>query len=282
MAIATLDDISLQMDRGKMVIQMGLSATTTTSTAGGSTSGQGSIAFGGNSIGSTWPGTVESFQQPAGLSSPCFNICNYMTNSGTARGSAFCRLYKVGTLNLTATGDQFTHDAATFPLKRTVYGASSTAVAYIPILILTTALTVTAAAFQLQTNAGGAGYVDQDGNNVVGTKTFTFPALNAALGSAYFLRLEDTDYAAQDITQIKVTTASTTGAADIYLMEIIAHTQNLVVAMSQYDAIVDSGLALKDQLPAVATSGTAVSKLVALSFTNSGFSSTILNIGVLG
>ena len=282
MALSTFTDIGKRMLEGKIAISLGISLTTTANTAAAAASGISSLALAGNTIGSTYPGTLAGFQQPPAMSGDYINVATIQVNPNSSRLSGFVRVYLAGTLNLTATGDQFTHNAATFPLLRTIYGAASQPVALIPILQLTTATSVTAPAFQIQTNAGGAGYVNQNGTSVIGTKTFTFPAAATATGSCFFLRLNDGDYAARDITQIKVTTASSTGAANIWLMEHIGDAQSTLGAISYYDPIMDGGLRAATLTPAVATSGTASSSLL-LSNANSAsaFTGIILNIGVL-
>ena len=281
MALSTATDIGKRMLEGKIAISMGVSVVTTANTAAAAASGLSSLALTGNTIGSTYPSTLASFQQPPAMSGDYINVATIQGVTAT-RGSGFVRVYLAGTLNLTATGDQFTHNAATFPLLRTIYGAASQPVALIPILQLTTATSVTAPAFQIQTNAGGAGYVNQSGTNEIGTKTFTFPAAATANGSCFFLRLNDTDYAARDITQIKVTTASTTGAANIWLMEHIGDAQGVFAATSYYDPIMDAGLRATTLTPAVATSGTASSRLLLSNVNNTNaYQGMILNIGVL-
>src|ERR1041385_6928167 len=48
------------------------------------------------------------------------------------------RFYQLGTLVCTSTGNQFTHDAATFPMTRTVMGQSAQPITLIPMVLVTT------------------------------------------------------------------------------------------------------------------------------------------------
>jgi hypothetical protein len=175
-------------------------------------------------------------------------------------GAWLVRYYLIGTLNLTATGDQFTHDAATFPVLRKKYGEASKPVTLMPVVYLTTALTTTAAIFKMKTDADGAGYVDQDGNNTVGTKDFTFPSATTNVNSTYCMLPNNGDFGVQDITQIDVGTASATGAANIYGVEFLAPIEGALARANLNDAAF-SGLQMVDIAPAVATSGTVTSYL---------------------
>jgi hypothetical protein len=279
--VATRDDILKQMARGKMEVFFGNSVTSSAGTAAGSSSGFLAMTISGQSIGSTYPTTIQEFQTPAGITADTFNILNFQSPTVAGRGSGIARIYKVGTLNLTATGDQFTHDAATFPVTRTEMNVASTALQLIPFIQVTTALTGFAAAFQLQTNAGGAGYKNQVGTSVIGTKTFTFPSATTAVGSSYFLTMNDADYACTDIIQIKVTTAATAGACDVFLFEDLGLCQGQTAGASIYDNVVGSGVRLTNTTPAVATSGTATSYFVTYSILSSSTTSLISNISVL-
>lgn len=168
--------------------------------------------------------------------------------------------YKIGTLVLTSTGNQFTHDGATFPVLRNNLFGANTPVRLRPLVYLTAATATTAPSFILKDSGGTAGYVDQDGNSVVGTKTFTFPAAATAIQSTYLLRLEDGDSSVQDITQIDVTAAGSAGSAVIYGFEEICKVgTNLSINTINEGLLGD--LNLRDMTPAVATTGTATSFL---------------------
>lgn len=226
-----------------------------TTTAATSTSGLLTLRVHANSIGSSVPGTLGSIPKPTLTPAELYSM--YFSAVTTAgKGGFFCNFYKLGTLNLAATGDQFTHDTATFPLLKTVYGQASQPISLIPIVLITTATATTAPAFRLRTAGGSAGYVDQDGNNVIGTKTFTMPSATTASQSTFVLRLEDGDSGVRDISAIEVTTAGTAGAATIYGMELLSP----ITMTTGIQITVDSMFAqfiMSDISTATATSGTA-------------------------
>lgn len=279
MAIATKEDLLKRVLEGRADYAMSLMTATTATSAASATCGQITMAFTGNVLGTTFPGTLVDWQSSPATGDK-FNLLSIYSTATAARGTGLVRLYRIGTLNLTATGDQFTHDAATFPVTRTMYG-STRAVPLVPVILVTTATSVTAPAFQLQTNAGGAGYVDQDGNNVIGTRTITFPAAATVSGSAFILPLELTDNAITDIIQIKVTTASSTGAATLYGMEFISFMSNLSANASQFDNFYGAGLFVANNSPAVATSGTATSLRVQLGQASSAYTGMMFNESIL-
>jgi hypothetical protein len=177
-------------------------------------------------------------------------------------------IYTIGTVNLSATGDQFTHDAATFPLLRTEFGESSKAITLIPVVYINDAGTTTAPVFSMKTNAGGTGYVDQDGNNSVSTLTMTLPSATAAVQSGYIFRLNPGDSGVQDVVQIDVDTAGTSVTGVIFGLELLADIT--VFAGAGLADMVAGGLGYADLKPAVATSGTATAVLgiVTLGATN--------------
>jgi hypothetical protein len=191
-------------------------------------------------------------------------------------------VYTIGTLNLAATGDQFTHDAATFPLLRTEFGEASKAITLLPAIYITTATTVTAAVFSMKTNAGGTGYTDQDGNTTVANVLMTLPAAATAVQSSYLFRLNSGDSGVRDINQIDVDTAASAGAATIFGVEIIADICNYPGQGGLSNVLVN-GLRLSELKPAVATSGTAtaVLALVALGTGTSGAGSNPVIVGAL-
>lgn len=273
--VATLDDILKQQARGKYVMRMGVTATTLAVSASGASSGFISVTMTGNSIGSTLPSTIADFPIPTGITGDLWSVASVDGFNTSLRGWMFARIYKVGTVNLTATGNQFTHDAATFPLLRTEFGVANKPQALWAVIQVTTALSVTAAALTMN-------YVNQDGNSVTGTRTFTFPAATTGQGSTYFLPLEQGDYAVRDVSAINVTTASTTGAATVWLMEQLAPTYNAFSGAITADYLSGHGLAVTNQTPAVATSGTATTNTVYALFGASAASAGIAtNISVL-
>lgn len=273
--VATLDDIFKQQARGKYVMRMGTTSTALAVSAAGATAGFISLSFTGNAIGSTLPSTIAEFATPEGITGDRWSIASVDGFNTSLRGWMFARIYKVGTVVLTATGNQFTHDAATFPLLRTEFGVSNKAQALWAVIQVTTALSTTAAALTMD-------YVDQDGNSVTGTRTFTFPAATTGQGSVYFLPLEQGDWAVRDVSAINVTTASATGAATVWLMEQLQPTYNAFAGPITADYVSGHGLAVTNQTPAVATSGTATTNTVFSIFGASSAASGIAaNISVL-
>lgn len=231
---------------------------------GSTSTGNAADGFFGSNLefttGTSFLGTPLSLLQPPSTS-PMRGMM-FQQAPATATGAAYLvRLYKIGTLALNATGDQFTHDSATFPVTRTVYGVGSTAVDLIPAVTVSTAPATSAPIFQLQNVGGTTGYTNQAGNSVLGTKTITLPSATTIVNSTFIFRLEDGDSGVQDITSIKVNTAGTAGAAIIWGMEIIAPCGSPSLnLMSGYDSLFGS-LSLPDMTAATPTSGTLTSYL---------------------
>jgi len=264
MAIATRNDVFTNIGKGlgfsSSFLALGNGSATT---AGAAASGFFTAQLLFNSIGTTIPTTLVGFPLSPVPGSSILGVYGQMqTNS--VRSLYLVRLYKFGTLDLTATGDKFTASGTTFPVTRTQFGTAAQPVGLIPVCYITTATSVTAPVFRLRTNAGVAGYKNQDGSTVVGTKTMTMPAAATAINSAFIIRVEDGDSAVQDITAIEVTTASTTGAATIFGAEILMPLTNIATAHgTTYDAVF-GGLGMCDLNPAVETGGTAVTQYLAV------------------
>ena len=252
-----------QIAAGKAQHLVGQSLASGAITAAAATSGWFTISLVANSIGAVYPGTLTNIAGVVPSPSSDFRrVFNTYTHGTTAKCGWLAWLYKIGTLNLASTGNQFTHDAATFPVLRTKYGQASQPVNLIPLMYITTATTTTAPQFILETAAVGNGYVNQAGAGVTGTKTFTCPAAATAIQSGFILRLEDTDCAVQDMTQINVTVAGATGAATIYGMEILTPELCALVSTGTVSDNLVGSLGLNNIAPAVATSGTASAALV--------------------
>lgn len=244
------------------------------SITGASTGTAASIASGGltvflvpNTIGTTFPSTIVGMSFPP---SPAigFNPIWSMGNSLIARGFSLGRIYRLGTLNLAATGNQFTPDGAvTYPLLRKEFTEASKAISLIPLLQVTTALSTTAAILRLRNNTGpGNGYVNQDGTGKTGTVDFTFPSVTTAVNSAYIPMLESGDSGVQSISQIDVTTASASGAATVWGLELFFPMNTPVAALGYcFDSLI-SGFLAPDLSPAVPTAGTVTSHLIGISW----------------
>ena len=264
---------------------MFLTVSAATTTAGAANSGHWTAKLAFNNIGTTLPGTLVGFQLPPTLAAALYHICSYTnTDFASARGVHLVRLYTIGTLNLAATGNQFTHDAATFPVLRTQLGVASQPLTLIPLLYVTDATATTAPTFYLRTDAGGAGYTDQDGNSVVGTKLFTFPTATTTVNSCFIPMLEDGDSGVRDITSVDIETASAaTATATLFGVEIISDVPSILKVLATLDDALHNGLGMMDLAPAVATSGTVTSYLCVmdLGVTSSSMNYNIVIQGVL-
>lgn len=230
-------------------------------TAAGATSGFFNMVPLWNRIGTTLPGTRVA---PPYLTAPDDStvLAQAYGYGNQSRGLWLGWTYLLGTLNLAATGNQFTHDAATFPVLRTRMGQASQPVPLWPLVYVTTATSVVAPQFRLRNVAGTDGYVDQDGNTVVGTKVFTCPAAATAIQSGFMLPLEIGDYAIRDIVSIETTVAGTTGAMSVFGFEPICplYSASASSFMGGVDTIGEF-LNPSDIRPAVATAGTVVASL---------------------
>ena len=257
MPITTRNELQQEFAAGRGFLFPVKWATSSAPTAAGNGSNNLTLALDFHGIGSTLPGTLQDIPRPASPPRDWLTQLYTLANTSTSRGVCLVWLYKFGTVNLAATGNQFTHNAATFPILRTRYGAASQPITLIPLLYITTATTSSAPAFILQVNGGGTGYVDQDGNNVDAATTFTCPAAATAVQSCYALRLEAGDCGVRDISQIDVTTAGMAGAADVWGMEFIGGVGNSGPFSLATD-VVFAGLGPVHFTPGVATTGTAV------------------------
>jgi len=259
-----------------------LIASGSTITAGAAASGFFTLQIRANGIGSSYPSTLIKYPTPP--TPPSDLMIGHQAvamNSTTANQHSLVLLYKLGTLNLAATGDQFTHDTATFPVTRTVMGASTTPISLIPLIQITTATTTTAAVFRLRTAGGSAGYVNQDGTSVIGTKTMTLPSAATSANSCFIFRLEEGDTAITDISNIEVTTAAATGAATIWGMETLSASPNHASPGPFAQDHLFGGLSPVKILPAAATSGTASTVLGHVTYVSNNSSVTGYMFGAL-
>lgn len=268
MAITSRADIKKNMSNGSGFFTSLRPHSNASTTGANSSSGFLSINLFFNFLGTTAPNTLVGFQIPPSPSVSVFHtFSNCALNNG--RGTYLARLYNFGTVALNATGDKFTADASvTFPVTRTQLGASAQALGLIPILYVTTAITTTQPVITLKTVAGGTGYVNQDGNNVVGSRQMTLPL--AGVESAFIMRLEQDDSAVQKIAAVQVNTAASAGAARLFGAELIAP---IAENSSNVNFANDSAFltpAMVDMAPASATSGTLTSYLAIIAINNTG------------
>lgn len=282
MALASRSVVQQEFAAGRGYLFPSKFATTVNATAATGTSNNLDVQISFNLIGTTLPGTLQDLPRPA---SPPRDWLPILWACGASAGDRVMWLawfYKFGTVNLAATGNQITHDAATFPILRTRFGAASQPITLLPLLYITTATTVSAPAFVLEASGGGTGYVDQDGNNVDGSVTFTCPAAATVAQSCYLLRLEAGDVGVRDIVQVNVTAAGSAGAADLWGAELIAPAGPLPPYLPWTDTLFGVfGPAMLT--PGVATSGTAVAKLgllaldVNTSIAGAGWAAAVMN-----
>jgi hypothetical protein len=262
MPITTLSSVLQNQGKGKGLRQKVLSLGPVATTAAAAASNFIPLQIIANSLGTTHPATLVGFPLPTGITNEMF-VTHLTSVLGINQGRAYwlALFYKIGTLNLAATGDQFTHDAATFPILRTQYGVASQPIDLLPFLQVTTATTVTAPIIRMRTNAGVSGYKNQSGSNIVGTKTITFPAAATGASSGFYMQVENGDSAVQDVTAIEVTTAASAGAATLWgvelLVPLLCYSLN---GMNTIDTSVFAA-AMNDMMPGLATSGTATSFL---------------------
>lgn len=264
MAIANRTDILSRLMTGKSFRRKIVTGSAAATTAAVFASGGLTTKFHFNAIGSTLPTTTVGIPlAPGPVAEALLAHLHVAVTSGLS--IALVRLYELGTLNLAATGNQFTPAAGiTFPLLRTVFGAASQPISLVPMLYITTATTTTAAVVRLQTATGTAGYVNQAGTSVIGTVTWTAPAAATAVQSGFMLPLNDGDVGVRSISQIRVDTAAAAGAARVYGVEILA---GLGTVASQFSSIYDfifGQFAPVNLNPAVATAGTVTSHLAVI------------------
>jgi len=263
MSITNRNDIFTNIGKGLGVTSQYFTLGNGSSTTGAAAaSGFHTVQLIFNNLGTTIPGTLVGFPLPPAPTNQILGVYGQLSGL-VSRCNYLVRLYQLGTLDLTATGDKFTHDGTTFPVTRTQFGAATQALGLVPIVYITTATTTTPAVFRLRTAGGAAGYTNQDGNTVIGTKTMTLPAAATAINSAFIMRLEDGDSAVQDITKIEVTTAASAGAATIFGAEILMQLETLNATATTYDALF-GGLGMNDLTPAAKTGGSALTSYLAI------------------
>lgn len=213
---------------------------------------------------STYPNTLNEFNRPGGTAPRWMTQISGGFNGTTAGWIGF--FYKIGTIDFTGTGDRFTHDAATFPMLRTQFGVASQPVPLIPILQINGTVISTAPVFRLQTNAGGAGYKNAAGSNIVGTYSNQLQGIPKATSFCMILPLESNDSAVQDITQIRVDTAAGTGSNGvIWGFEPLVNLGSFEGRTWNWRDMVFGGAGMVPMLPASPSGGSATSFLGCLS-----------------
>lgn len=208
MTITRLDEMDRLITEGKACAITQASAATSAGTAPIAATGNLGGVFFPEAVGSTLWSTIVKPKIPSG------NYRFYSAQLGSTRGLTYmvARLHKMGTINLAATGAQFTADAGVFPVLRTEMGQASQPIILTPMILVTTATTVTAPILKMN-------YKNQDGNDITGTIQTTFPAAATALGTMLMPRLEVGDSGITKINGIQVDTAASVGVASMYGLE---------------------------------------------------------------
>jgi hypothetical protein len=269
MSITNVADLQSKIQAGKQANIVFTSIASGAITAAAAASGSITGGLHWNAIGTTLHSTLVDIVEPTGASSN--RIVGYSLQSTRAIGFSIVNLYQVGTLNLATSTSEFTHDAATFPILRTKMGQSSQPVALTPYLYVTTAATTTAAIMTID-------YVNQDGGSVTGTITTTMPATATAVGTLLRLPLELGDSGVRDITDVKITTPASAGAATIYLAEILDSSGVVVPHQAGFRNTTVRSPNIPLLTPGVATSGTASTKTTVRYFGSSGSTSSAMEM----
>jgi len=290
MAITTRAAFFNRRGLGKgLYLPMPIVDSNTTTTAAVAASGFQTFRIMASAIGSTFPSSFQQLPLPPALSTN-LNLGLAACTLSAARTVWLAYFYKLGTLDLTGTGNKFTHDAATFPVLRKQFGQASQPLTLMPLVIVTTALTTTAATFLIRNHTGpAAGYTNQDGTSVTGTQLFTFPSATTTLNSGFVPILELTggggatfgDSGVQDISNIDIQTSASVGACDIWGVEYLSPLANSSLNQFAFNDAIMSGFNPVDLAPAVATSGTAVSRLALLALGSVAASGTLVIEGAL-
>lgn len=276
-AITTRNGAYGRLAEGKGGVLTYLSGGLASST--GATAGSGGInvkpMF--NSVGTTYPTTLVSLPKPN--ATECHLVYSTISNVASSAQTATCYwlgyFYKLGTVNLAATGNQFTEDTAVGPYLRTVMGQASSPITLLPIIFMTTATTTTAPQLYLRNATGpGNGYYDQDGNYTTGDQLFTFPSATTSNATSLVPMMNAGDSGVRRITHIDVTVAAAAGAATIFGFEPMTAFQTLPY-FGQNDAV-DTlhNLDFPEIGPASPTSGTATSYLGLMAIGASSTAST--------
>lgn len=258
--VSSLATAQMLLLQGKGVATPYVTVLTGTLTGSVAASGSFDAGLSSNNIGTTLAGTMQTIPIPAS-GAPIRMMMNAQSPYSAVYAGFNAIFYKIGTLNLAATGNQFTHDTATFPITRTYYGQATQPVDLIPIIQISTATTTTAAQLVISNVAATNGYIDTSGSTVVGTQTMTMPNIATKLNSSYLMLLNAGATGIRDITNINVTVAASAGTANVWGMEIISPTGAPISNFGFMHDSITGGINMANLQPGAATTGTATSFL---------------------
>ena len=177
-------------------------------------------------------------------------------------------LYKLGTTDCSTTGDHFTA-SFTQPLTRTIMGTSQN-INFILAGYVTAAMTGVTT-YKLATGAGGTGYVNQAGSNVVGATTTSLGS-GAGTRTQWLAPLDSGDLAMQQLVAVNVTASGGgTGVITWFAIEPLANFGHS--GDSSRGNLMDGAfgaLGMADMKPATPTSGTLTAYLALVSFKFNG------------
>lgn len=260
MAVSTIQDIiDAEINAGVYLNMMGGASGTTTSAV--AASNNFTLQLLRNALGTTLPGgPYVGFPVQPGIRNN-LRLMHMRSMGNRAIMYAIANFINLGQIGFTATGSRFTHHSSTAPYSKNQMGQPSPV--HGPLFLdFITATSVTAPIISSLT------YVDQDGNTQVGTKTWTAPAAATLLGSGFLLPLEDGSSGARDLTSVTVGTASTTGVANVYLLDIVKFIPQVLLQYETIADCIDQGAPPLLDYP-TANTGTADVGLFAFGITNS-------------
>lgn len=228
-------------------------------TAGTTQSGNLTVQMLSHGIGATIPSArvgLDSLMPPGVFGGGRDVRLAYVRSQGTRVNSyGIANFVKLGSIDFTATGQRFTHHASTGPYLKKQMGQNAPVAG--PLLLdFQVAMSGFAAVISTFT------FVDQDGNTVVNNLTWTAPAASVTLGSGLTLPLDAPASGARDLVSVNVSTAATTGVADVYLLEHLEFASQQSVPVEVQQDAVFGGFAPELMNPPVASSGTADVKLL--------------------
>jgi hypothetical protein len=272
-AITDIADLKQRLLTGKGMLRPLLAATNGVLTLANATSGHFTLSLNPNHVGTTAPGTLQSFLVPDGTSQ--MRVVAKEASMGTIDDTWLGHFYLLGTVDLTSTsGNRFTHSSTFTRVRRTRFGTADSPISLLPLLYLTAASSTTVAQYTMT-------YVNQNGDAVTGAVVNALPNAVTNVQALYNIMLDDGHTAVLDVTAITVSTATTGATANLYGFEpLIPAFCPFAGAISYTDAIY-GGLSMSHLRPATPDAGAVTSFLGLLAVNNLGSSLTVgLALGV--